>query len=319
MGLLAKLKKKIAAHLTTQPAAYLKLHGVSYASLSSPANRAVRAELLRALSGQLHEVLRQGNLPVKLHITAEGVFADAGGVLLSTELTDRYFKSPTGANEAEAMVGMLERFGIAPRVILDIGANFGEISLYLAKRYPDAKVFPIEASEDNLRVLIRNISLQLFSVPNIFPVRAVLADEEKEVEFTKGLGSENSLAGFSPYANRKTVRVLAVPLMKVARENGITDVDFMKIDIEGAEPMLAKDLAALTPRAMYIEIGSKNTSQAYHEMLHTILDGAAAKGDTYSMFFGDDAHNEISFEKVMQRKNHPDASVNSFDLWLIKK
>lgn len=259
MSIYNRIQRKVASYFKGFPSAYIALRGCSYASLGTPENRVIRSDLLRSLSLQLHNVLDQGSLPVKLYIDKQGVYADVSGVLLSVELTDRYFKSPSGKNEAEDLVAVLDKFAITPTTILDIGANFGEISLYLAKNYPEASIFAIEASEENFTVLKKNISIQNFNVDKIVTINVALSDTEKELSFTKNLGSENSFVEYSPYATFEYTKVNAVPLRKIINDQNykIYSVDFVKIDIEGSEPLLANDLAELSPRALYIEIGSK--------------------------------------------------------------
>ena len=91
MSLFTRVRRKIASQFTSWPAMYLVMQGCSYASLGSDAHRFVRADLLRALSQQMHDILKKGDIPVKLYITSEGVFADVGGILLNAAKTNRYY------------------------------------------------------------------------------------------------------------------------------------------------------------------------------------------------------------------------------------
>ena len=47
--------------------------------------------------------------------------------------------------------------------------------------------------------------------------------------------------------------------------------DFIKVDIEGAEPLLGEDLRDLEPSAMVVEYSYKNTPSAYGGLTRTLL------------------------------------------------
>ena len=86
-------------------------------------------------------------------------------------------------------IPVLETF--TPATILDLGANIGMSSLYLADRFPDAKVIGVEPDEDNGRMFKKN--LQYF--PNVdFLLAAVRGDHAKVGMKDYGKGAARYMA-----------------------------------------------------------------------------------------------------------------------------
>jgi FkbM family methyltransferase len=145
---------------------------------------------------------------------------------------------------------------VKPGIIaLDVGANLGEITLHLARRVgPGGKVFafePFPAAFERLRAHVeRN------HAGNVTPVQLALSDHQGEAPMAvpdvaadnQGLGSIMNLAAW------ESVGRVNVPLATldafVARES-IPKIDFIKLDIQGAEYAFlqggARTLAAHRP------------------------------------------------------------------------
>ena len=165
------------------------------------------------------------------------VFVEANGILLCTRGTNRYFKllSEHG-NEGELMLTWLRNHGIEPETILDVGANFGEISLYFSRTLPGSRIYAVEPSTPNLEILRLNMQAQLFSVDNVTIIPKALADQCMPLSLTLNSRAENQLVtdGMKEAgAEVETVECLTIDALLV--EYGIGEVDFCKIDIEGAE------------------------------------------------------------------------------------
>jgi FkbM family methyltransferase len=117
-------------------------------------------------------------------------------------------------------------------VIVDIGANVGVISFYLAKKYPDAKIYAYEPHPSNYKNLVKGIAEN--GINNVFPFnKAVLEESGLEVEIY--LDEENSGASSIYYPSSGSATVETISLPDIVKENGIEKIDYLKIDCEGAE------------------------------------------------------------------------------------
>lgn len=129
-------------------------------------------------------------------------------------------------------------------VIFDVGANVGHLSLPFAKKLvPKGKVFAYEPDPENFKQLTRNIKLNNFE--NITPIEVALQNNDtlSSTDFhirrtIDGDGNQNkglsSLKNISKFTKHK-ITVKVSTLDKEVQLRNITRVDFIKIDVEGAE------------------------------------------------------------------------------------
>jgi FkbM family methyltransferase len=140
------------------------------------------------------------------------------------------------------------------RCVIDIGANIGVFTLSAKGKAPDAKVYAFEPMPETFHVLERNVSLlgspdvHLYNVavgsedhaemtftyfpnmPGNSTTQPSLKDDQKPV-LEQLLGKE--MSDFLHQTETRTVPVRT--LSSVIREHGITNVDYLKIDVEGGE------------------------------------------------------------------------------------
>jgi FkbM family methyltransferase len=129
-------------------------------------------------------------------------------------------------------------------VFADIGANIGEITLAAAKRLPRGKVLAFEPSPVLFAQLQRNVALNRFGDVTLFNFG--LFDRSESVPLYLRIdtpyGTDND--GISSLFSYGTTRQeFTVPLRRfddVADECGLTRLDLMKIDVEGAELMVLR-------------------------------------------------------------------------------
>lgn len=122
---------------------------------------------------------------------------------------------------------------VSPRVILDIGANIGCAAVFFANRYPGAEVHSFEPVRENHELLAMNTA----PYPRIHAHHYALGGEDGGAEIRTD--SARNYGGFSikiadghdAHAESIEVRHAGNALAKL----GITRVDLIKIDTEGAE------------------------------------------------------------------------------------
>ena len=143
---------------------------------------------------------------------------------------------------------------------VDVGANIGAYSLFVAaKAGPNARILAIEPQPDVFDRLTYNIRQNPFGT--VKAVACAVADKAGELTLfldprNKG---ESSVKIVGP-SQGGTVRVPAVTLLDLLREEGFRRVDAMKLDVEGAEDLILDPFfrdapASLHPSFFIIEDG----------------------------------------------------------------
>lgn len=118
-----------------------------------------------------------------------------------------------------------------PDVIVDAGANVGLASIYFANKFPHARIFAIECERSNYEILELNAK----AYPNIVPIHAALWKHDGKVDIVDpGLGQWGFMTAASSGAGT-SASVRASTLDSIMREHGISHIDVLKMDIEGAE------------------------------------------------------------------------------------
>ena len=125
---------------------------------------------------------------------------------------------------------------LKPKVIFDIGGNIGITSVYLASLFPEAQIYTFEPLKENFEILKKNTSQ--FNNIEVFnfglgakngSFKLYLSDDEENyggVSFYYEVEGNMS----EPYTECEVKNV-----NDVIQEIGVTSVDLIKIDTEGAE------------------------------------------------------------------------------------
>jgi FkbM family methyltransferase len=123
-------------------------------------------------------------------------------------------------------------------VLVDLGANIGLTSLWLAKRYGCDKVIAIEPSHENARITCQNLERNGVCAE---VVEAAVGSTDGMVPFSEARDSNEGRTGFGEHR----VRMLSM-FSVLSRVPSVDHVDLVKMDIEGAEQeLLTGDLSWL--------------------------------------------------------------------------
>jgi FkbM family methyltransferase len=118
-----------------------------------------------------------------------------------------------------------------PRSILDLGANIGIASIDFALRYPQASIIAIEPVAANFQLLQKNIS----GFPNIRALNVAVGKHDERAAL-RGAGQSFRTQPVSASSKAKRREETTVrDLNALLKENEITQVDLIKIDVEGSE------------------------------------------------------------------------------------
>lgn len=132
--------------------------------------------------------------------------------------------------------------------IFDIGANIGWHSLHLSRKLPFAKIYAFEPIPDVFEQLQENVAIN--DTHNIVVNNLALSDTKQVLTFY----SSPAIRGASSSANLfgdETIRKMECPadtLDHYVAENGISQIDFIKCDVEGAELLVYKGAVASIDR-----------------------------------------------------------------------
>jgi len=137
-----------------------------------------------------------------------------------------------------------------PRVV-DLGANIGLFSLFVLDRFPSAVVHSVEASRETYEILRRNSTINGGLAWEV--LWGAMWSRDGEISFNEDQqGSTGHHIDLSATARRRS-NVPALSLSTLLRERVKSDVDLLKVDIEGAEeavlcedPALLRSVGAVT-------------------------------------------------------------------------
>lgn len=137
-----------------------------------------------------------------------------------------------------------------PRII-DGGSNIGLSVLYFKKLYPNSEIISFEPDEKIFSILTKNINNSVHK-EGITLVQKALWNEETMLEFM----SEGADAGRLQQVNRSQ-NIITVPTVRL-RDYLTQTIDFLKLDIEGAELEVIRDCEDLLCNVhhMFIEYHS---------------------------------------------------------------
>jgi FkbM family methyltransferase len=161
--------------------------------------------------------------------------------------------------ETVALCRTLVRPGMT---VLDIGAHCGYYTRLFSNLVgPDGKVYAFEADPATYDYLARNIRLSRHQ--NVVIVPKAVADRRGTVEFFVMTGTgKHSLYDTSralgSFTVKERISVEATTIDDFLAEHGNPDIDFLKMDIEGAEPRaldgMTATLARLEDLSMVVEL-----------------------------------------------------------------
>ena len=129
-------------------------------------------------------------------------------------------------------------------VFFDVGANTGFVSLLAASKCEH--VFAFEPLPSNLERIRRN--LEINQLQSVTVVDRAVGDREGTATLYVPESQNTGLASLNQMAGARPIEVPVITLDGFMREQGMTRVDLIKIDIEGAEVMAFEGARELLSR-----------------------------------------------------------------------
>lgn len=158
------------------------------------------------------------------------------------------------------------------RTILDCGANMGLSVLYFSINYPDHHIIAFEPDPEIFAILEENV--QTLGLKNVTLYQKAVWNKTGVLKFftDAGMGGrvENS------YTHQVPREIEAVPLQDFLTD----DVDFLKIDIEGAEEVVLSSCKDILHKARHIFFEYHNSITG-PQTLHKLVEMISLQGFTY--------------------------------------
>lgn len=119
---------------------------------------------------------------------------------------------------------------MAPKVIVDCGANIGLTSVYFANKYPNATIIAIEPERSNSDMLKKNTA----KYPNVHCLNYGVWNRSAHLEIVdSSCDSWGFMVEEKEEANDQTISAISID--DIMEQFGIDGIDILKMDIEGSE------------------------------------------------------------------------------------
>ena len=167
-------------------------------------------------------------------------------------------------------------------VIIDVGGHIGLFSLYASQFCKNGSIFTFEPMAENFDLLSENIKLN--NIDNIKIFNLAVSNSNSSVK----LYLNQDDAGHSMFSkSSKSVTVNSISLQQIFDNNHIEHCDFLKLDCEGSEYEIIKNLPApyfKKIKKMVIEYHMADTNPELLDELISILKSQNYNLETKTLF-----------------------------------
>jgi len=127
-------------------------------------------------------------------------------------------------------------------VIIDCGSNMGFSIIYFKWLYPNSIIYGFEPDKKTFELLKKNVAQN--KLTNVHLINAAISNKNGKIDFfvdpeKPGNPAMSTISGEK--ARYKTT-VQSISLSSFIKENNIHNIDFIKMDVEGSEKEILKDL-----------------------------------------------------------------------------
>jgi FkbM family methyltransferase len=124
------------------------------------------------------------------------------------------------------------------KVLIDLGANIGAISLPVCQIRRDIKALCVEASPSIFDILVKNKENN--SIKNAILINRAIFDENNKSLLFYAPQQEFGKGSFLPLFPKEKIMVNSITLAEIVKEYNNEDIGFIKVDIEGYEYLAFK-------------------------------------------------------------------------------
>lgn len=160
--------------------------------------------------------------------------------------------------------------------IIDCGANVGVSIVYFKKKYPNSEIVAFEPDKNVFAILEKNIQSRGYD--NVTLINKGVWNHEGKIQFlTDGADGGSILTDAKEFVDKQPVAEIETTSLKPYLNR---KVDFLKIDIEGAEAIVIEDCQNLLQNVQFIFI-EHHGSASEMQRLDFILSILAKNGFRY--------------------------------------
>ncbi len=207
----------------------------------------------------LHDLFALARLAGSVRVAYEYLKRDHPRDMLNGKFKNIPFTARYGDWPALREVFLYDEYGCikqllagCPRpTVLDIGAHIGSFALYLLAHYPNAKVISFEPTADTQKILQRNKALNPIADWQIIHAAVWKNNEDVFIQH-----SESSVG--NRIADTDGERTRGISPQEILNSFVPDQIDFIKMDIEGAEAQVIPASEPLLERARYLMIEIHN-------------------------------------------------------------
>jgi FkbM family methyltransferase len=237
------------------------------------------------------------------------------GHTMYLDLDDRGVGLPLYLNGAyePGETALFQRIVQPGMVVFDVGAHGGYYTLIAARAVGAAgQVVAFEPDPANRALLLRNVAANGYR--NVTVVPAAVSDRRGAARLYAGWGNAGDHRVYDTGDGRRWTDVASVTLDGFLDEGGVTRVDVIKMDIQGAEGAALRGMSALMRRhrqlKLLIEFWPLGLREA-GESPEALLDGLVADGFRVHVV-GPDGRADGTDRDAVMRRCERDEYVNLF-------
>jgi FkbM family methyltransferase len=160
--------------------------------------------------------------------------------------------------ERDALKDAIARGGEARFTFVDIGANVGLYSLFVAAHAEgSSRIIAVEPQPGILDRLRFNLAANPRVAVEVLPIAVADRDGEVELVLNASDSGGTHIDKHVDARSRAGERIVNVPcrtLLSVATAAGLTRIDVLKIDVEGAEDLVLVPFLREAPRTLWPEL-----------------------------------------------------------------
>ena len=218
---------------------------------------------------------------------------------LRMRIDTRSFKGYVLGTHEPCVVNAIRQHVIPGQSVVDIGAHLGYFTLLMASRVGEhGQVYAFEPSERLSPVLQANIEMNALT-PRVRIERLAVSDQTGQVQLwgrENDLNAVRSMISSSPLAvplgePADVETVASVRLDDYFSERGLVGVDFLKIDVEGAEGLVLRGAAGILKSFHPVVLVEMHTfAGSTHEVAADILQSHGYVLTTIDKEYGETAY-----------------------------
>ena len=158
-------------------------------------------------------------------------------------------------------IAVFKKYIQTDSTVFDVGANIGMFSAVAARLAPQGVVYAFEATAKTFNYLTEN--LRLNKVQNVYPVFAAVCNVTGFVSFFEHEQSHEQ--NYIATKDAGTSTVPALQMKKFADMANVQNIDFLKIDVEGAELSVFESMGDVLDKTAVIYFEYTNSARYQYE------------------------------------------------------